>query len=91
MLTDIYTRKSDTFFRFIVVGRADYLPTPANLRRWFDTEQEERCPKCGRERQQTLADILNECTLNFLMMTKRHNKLTNVVLKEIEKFISGDL
>jgi hypothetical protein len=35
MLTDIYTRNSDAFFQFDVVGRLDCLPTPANLRRWF--------------------------------------------------------
>jgi hypothetical protein len=35
MLADIYTRKSDAFFRFVVVARADCLPTPVNLRRWF--------------------------------------------------------
>jgi 5-keto 4-deoxyuronate isomerase len=30
MPTNIYTRRSDTFFRFLVVGRADCLPTPVN-------------------------------------------------------------
>jgi hypothetical protein len=33
MLTDIYMRKSDAFFRFTVVGRAECLPTPVSLRR----------------------------------------------------------
>jgi hypothetical protein len=33
ILTDICTRRSDAFFRFVVVGRADCLPIPANLRR----------------------------------------------------------
>jgi hypothetical protein len=33
LLTNIYTRKSDAFFRFAIVGRADYLPTLGNLHR----------------------------------------------------------
>jgi hypothetical protein len=28
MLTNIYTRRSDAFFRFVVIGRVDCLPTP---------------------------------------------------------------
>jgi hypothetical protein len=36
MLTDIYTRRYDAFYRFAVVGRADRLPTPANFWRWFN-------------------------------------------------------
>jgi hypothetical protein len=35
ILTNIYSRKSNTFFRFVVVGRAYYLLTLVNLRRWF--------------------------------------------------------
>jgi hypothetical protein len=36
MLTDVYTRRSDAFFRFPVVRLADCLPTPVNLQRWFN-------------------------------------------------------
>jgi hypothetical protein len=39
ILRDIYTTRSDTFFRFVVVGRADCLPTPANIQRWFNKER----------------------------------------------------
>jgi hypothetical protein len=91
MLTDIYTRKSDAFFRFVIVGRADLLPTPVNLRRWFGNNQEGTCRRCGQARQQTLAHILNECTPYYPLMTKRHNKLANVVRRGIEKFIANDL
>jgi hypothetical protein len=70
MLTDIYTRRSDAFYRFIVVGRADCLPTPVNLQRWFGDLDEGNCPRCDRGRKQTLAHILNECTPNYRLMTK---------------------
>jgi hypothetical protein len=43
MLTNVYTRRSDAFFRFVVVGRTDCLPTPINLRRWFGDRGEENC------------------------------------------------
>jgi hypothetical protein len=91
MLTDIYMRKSDAFFRFTVVGRADCLPKPVNLRRWFRYIQENGCPRCGRDRRQTLAYILNNCTPNYTLMTKRPNKLANVVRRGIEKFVADDL
>jgi hypothetical protein len=35
ILTDVHGYKSDAHFRFLVVGRADCLPTPANLGRWL--------------------------------------------------------
>jgi hypothetical protein len=40
-LTDVYGHKSDAYFRFLVVGRADCLPTPAHLERWFAEEERE--------------------------------------------------
>jgi hypothetical protein len=80
MLTNIYTRKSETFFRFVVVGRADCLLTPVNLRRWFEDEREEHCTRCGQQQQQqTLANILNVRLSNSALMTRRHNKLANDV------------
>ena len=91
MLTNIFTRKSDAFFRFVVVGRADLLPTPVNLRRWFQDRGDENCRRCDRERKPTLAHILNECTPNYQLMTKRHNRLATVVRKAIERFVSDDL
>jgi hypothetical protein len=61
------------------------------LRRWFEDPREEMCPRCGKERQQTMAYILNECTRNYSLMTRRHNKLANVVRRGIERFLAGDL
>jgi hypothetical protein len=64
MLTNIYTRRSDASFRFVVMGRTDSPPIPVNLRHWFKDRPEDISPRCGKERQQTLAHILNECTPN---------------------------
>jgi hypothetical protein len=63
-LTHIYTRGSDAYFRFVVVGRGDCLPTPASLWRWFNGRGNEICIRCDKGRKQTLAHILNECTSN---------------------------
>jgi Txe/YoeB family toxin of Txe-Axe toxin-antitoxin module len=87
ILTDIYTRRSDAFHRFVVVGRADCLPTPANLQRWFNDRGNENCTRCRKERKQTLAYILNECNL----VTKRHNRLTEGVRRALIKFIGKDM
>jgi hypothetical protein len=87
ILTDIYTRRSDAFYRFVVVGRADCLLIPVNLQRWFNDRGNENSTRCGKERKQTLAHILNECTPNSNLMTKRHNRLTEV-RRALIKFIS---
>jgi hypothetical protein len=91
MLPNIYTRRSDAFFRFAVVGRTDCLPTPANLWRWFNDRGNEDCPRCDKGRKQTLAHILNECTPNYQLMTKRHNRLAEVTRRAVIKFIGRDL
>jgi hypothetical protein len=97
ILKNIYTRKSDAFFRFTVAGRADCLPTPVNVKRWLKKrgagqhEDETHCPRCENERQQTFAHILNECTSNFQMMTVRQNRVAAVVKEAIIKFASKDL
>jgi hypothetical protein len=91
MLTDIYTRRSDAFFRFTVVGRADCLPTPVNLWRWFNDRGNEDCPRCNKGRKQTLAHILNECTPNYNLMTKRHDRLAEVTRRAVVKFIGRNL
>jgi hypothetical protein len=52
-LTDIYTHKSDAYFRFMVLGRSDCLPTPVNLQRWFNRGPvlaHETCRRCGMDR-----------------------------------------
>ena len=91
ILTDVHTRRSDAFFRFTVVGRADCLPTPANLERWFGDRDGGICRRCDRARKSTFAHILNECPPNFDLMTKRHNRLAEVVRKAVIKFVQNDL
>jgi hypothetical protein len=93
-LTDIYTCKSDTYFRFLVVGRADCLPTPVNLQRWFRREQapgEGQCRRCGRNRRATFAHLLNECPANYQLMTQRHNRVARTVKEAVLKFIDKNL
>jgi hypothetical protein len=83
-LTDMYGYKSDAHFRFLVVGRADCLPTPANLKRWFGrwvqaegAAQEvgpvPNCQRCGADQRPTFAHLLNKYTLHAPQMTERHN------------------
>jgi hypothetical protein len=91
MLTNVYTRRSDSFFRFVVVGRADSLPTPANLQLWFGNRQGEACRRCALNRRPTLAHILNGCTMNFGLYTVRHNQLANVVRKAVIQHVAADL
>jgi hypothetical protein len=91
MLTDIYTRRSDAFYQFAVVERADCLPTPVNLWRWFNHRGNENCPRCDKERKQTLAHVLNEYTPNYNLMTKRHNRLADVTRRAVIKFIGQEL
>jgi hypothetical protein len=90
-LTDIDTRRSDAYFRFVVVGRADCLPTPANLWRWFNDRGNKICTRYDKGRKQMLAHILNECTPNFSLMTKRHNRLAEVVRRALIKFTVPDM
>jgi hypothetical protein len=50
MLTNIHTRRSDAFFRFVIMGRTDCLPTPINLQRWFKNRQERKLQKMRSRR-----------------------------------------
>jgi hypothetical protein len=77
-LTDLSSRRSDAYFRFMVVGRADCLPTVANLQRWYPKEGHQGqapiaeaahegtdippCRRCKEPLRQTLAHALNRCT-----------------------------
>jgi hypothetical protein len=91
MLTNISTKKSDTFFRSVVVGRADCLPTPANLHRWFPDREYENCHGCDHNRKPKLAHILNEFIPNFPRMTKRHNRRASVVRRAIVEYLGIEL
>jgi hypothetical protein len=76
--------RSSAFFRFVVAGRADCLPTPASIQRWFNKERT-ICEICEEGRRPTFARILNEYRVNFIGMTKRHNKPSDVIRRAIEK------
>jgi hypothetical protein len=89
-LRNIFTHRSDAFFRFAVAGRADFLPTPANIHRWYNLE-DENCHRCDLNCKPTLAHILNSCPTNFNHMTDRHNRLVRCVRKAIEKHIPEDI
>jgi hypothetical protein len=91
-LTDIYTKKSDALFRFAVGGRADCLPTPANIQRWQGGEATP-CRRCERGGTATLAHILNRCTVagNWQLFTKRHNRVVEIVRKAINSNIMEQL
>jgi hypothetical protein len=90
-LTDVHTRRTDAFFRFMVVGRADCLPTPANLKGWYPDRVEKNCQRCHENKKPTLAHFLNECHVNFQLMTQRHRSLAKVVRKAVVKHRGGDL
>jgi hypothetical protein len=73
-LTDVYGDKSDAHFRFLVVGQADCLLTPANLGRCFGRPVQAEsaaqaagpipnCPRCGADQRPTFTYLLNKCTL----------------------------
>jgi uncharacterized C2H2 Zn-finger protein len=91
ILTNVYTKKSDAFFRYVVVARADCLATPANIARWFPGRAATPCRHCGNEATPTQAHILNSCTRYFPLMTTRHNNLAGVVRRAIEEMIAVDL
>jgi hypothetical protein len=91
MLTNVYTRRSDSDFRFVVVGRADCLPTPVNLQLWFGDRRGERCHRCTLNRRPTFAHILNGCTMNFGLYTARHDQLSNVVRRAVITCLGEDL
>jgi hypothetical protein len=91
ILMDPNTRNTDAFFRFVIVGRADCLPTPANLRRWFQDQQVERCQRCQENKTPTFAHISHECRANFQLMTQRHNALASIVRQAINKHLERDI
>jgi hypothetical protein len=83
-LTDVDGYRSDAYFRFLVVGRADCVPTPANPARWFGGRiQAERaaqeggqvpnCQRCAGGQRPTFAHLLNKCGLYAPQMTERHH------------------
>jgi hypothetical protein len=81
-LIDSRMKRTDAFFRFEVVGRADCLATPANLGRWFPNDHERisgQCRRCGHNHVMTMAHLSNECAQNFGQMTQRHNEVCKMI------------
>jgi hypothetical protein len=89
-LRNNFSRRSDAFFRFAVAARADSLPTPSNIQKWYHLP-EEHCHRCNSDLKPTRAHILNKCEPNFRYMTDRHNRLVRCVRKAIEKHIIDDV
>jgi hypothetical protein len=52
LLTDVHTRRTDPFFRFMVVGRANCLPKLTNLQRSYPNQPLENCRRCCEEKNQ---------------------------------------
>jgi hypothetical protein len=90
LLRNIFTHRSDAFLRFAVAARADSLPTPANIQRWYNLDNE-NCHRCNLNSKPTLAHILNSCSTHFRLMTDRHNGLVRCVRKAIEKHTPEDI
>jgi hypothetical protein len=95
-LTDVYRYKSDAYFRFLVVGRADLLPTPVNLERWFHRgaqggDAASKCQRCGKEQRPTLAHLLNGCTAYTAGMIERHDRIVGIIREAVVKFVGRDL
>jgi hypothetical protein len=83
MLIDANTVKSEAFFRFIIVARADVFPTPANIQKRYH-QPRTNCQRCNKDLQPTFTGILNSCAANPTEMTKRHNKVVGIVRLGIE-------
>jgi hypothetical protein len=81
-LIDVKNPRPNAVFRFTPAARADLLPTPANVEQWY-RKPRTSCQRCGRDAMPTLAHILNGCQGNFKEMTKRHNRVVEVVRKAI--------
>jgi hypothetical protein len=91
-LRNLFTQKSDAFFRFMVAARTNCLPTPANISIWYrDAQIENHCLHCNFDQTPTLPHILNGCHHNFPLMTDRHNRVVRCLRKVIERNLATDL
>jgi hypothetical protein len=91
MPMNIYASQINASFRFVVIGRTDLLPTPVNLQRQSNDRRDDNCRKCNRERRPTKIDIVNECTPNSPLMTKRYNPLGEVVRTAMLIYLENDI
>jgi hypothetical protein len=85
ILIDLRSKKSDAFFRFTVAARADVLPSPANIERWYH-KPHEGCYQCHKDCLATLPHILNACDQMYEQMTRRHNRVGRVVVDALLKY-----
>jgi hypothetical protein len=85
-LRNIYMKRSNAFFRFMVLARANTLPTPYDIEVWNHLEHEQ-CHRCNTNEWATLQHILNSCQPHLRYMTERHNRLVRCVKNQLEKHI----
>jgi hypothetical protein len=89
MLTDAKTIRSDAFFRLTGAARADFLPAPANI------EQYQRlrtmCERCDKHKGPILAHSRNGCQANYTEITRRHNKVFDMMRRPIEEHVVNTL
>ena len=78
---------NDPAFKFMIKGRTNTLPTPANLAAWFNKDP--RCPKCGEKC--TLCHILNHCRNRMQQYTWRHNLVVTRLRDAIHKKFHPDI
>jgi hypothetical protein len=84
MLTDARTIKSNAFFRFTVIAKADVLSTPTNIQQQR-YQSRTNWQKGSRNLQPTLAHILNGRVGNMTEMTRCHNKVVGVISRVIDE------
>jgi hypothetical protein len=70
ILMDVTTRRKVAFLPFMIVGRAESLPTPANRQPWFHDQQEGGCRRSQENKKPTFGHAVNECPVKFQLMTQ---------------------
>jgi hypothetical protein len=90
MMNNIFSKRSDAFFRYTIAARTDSLPTPANIGRWYKTNTG-GCRRCNWREPPTQAHILNTCAPLRGKMTERHNDLSKVVKETIAQLIGEQM
>ena len=69
-------------YRFAIRARLNILPTKTVARRAGKSQLDTKCRKCKLQ-PETLGHILNACTPNTFLMTERHNKILERLIKAI--------
>jgi hypothetical protein len=71
-------------YRFAIKARLNLLPTKTVARRAGKNPTDTMCPVCHQQ-PDTLAHCLNACMPQARMMTDRHNKILNRLVRAIPK------